>query len=66
MSERATGIAVRCRECGTDYSQRENLLTGEWLWFANCQCEFKRRRGDRAVPADNHRSDKLEDECKRT
>lgn len=34
-----TDIAVKCRECGVEYSQRENLLSGEWLWFANCQCE---------------------------
>lgn len=31
-------IAVECRTCGRDYSQRENLLTGEWLWFPNCKC----------------------------
>ena len=31
-------ITVKCRTCGRDFTQRENLLSGEWLWFPNCKC----------------------------
>ena len=31
-------LSVRCRSCGAFFEQRENLLTGQWLWFANCKC----------------------------
>jgi hypothetical protein len=33
-----TDITVKCRSCGAEYSQRENLLDGRWLWFPNCKC----------------------------